>query len=571
MRRVTVLATALLAACGGEPDQAADLVLRGGHVVTVDSAQPEAEAIAVLGDRIMMVGSDADVSAHIGRDTRVIELDGRLAIPGFIEGHGHFLGVGNARLNLDLTTARAWADIVALVEVAASGAEPGAWILGRGWHQEKWDSVPAGAVEGVPTHHSLSAVSPDNPVLLTHASGHAAFANARAMALAGIDRTTPDPAGGTIVRDANGDATGLLREDADALVTAAHSRSEMDRTREEREAHFRRVVELASQEALSKGVTTFHDAGSSFSTIDRLRRLAEAGDLPIRLYVMVRVPNDELEARLADYRMIGAGDHHLTVRSIKRQVDGALGSHGAWLLEPYSDMPQSTGLVQQPVEVIERTAALAIEHGFQLNTHAIGDRGNREVLDIYERVFSAHPDVEDPRWRIEHAQHIHPTDIPRFAELGVIASMQGVHATSDRPWVPTRLGSERTNNGAYRWQDLWQSGAAVTNGTDAPVEDVDPIASFWATIARELPDGTVFDPDQRLTREQALRAYTLNNAYAAFEESLKGSLTAGKLADIVVLDTDIMTAPEAEVRGASVDYTVVGGRVLYERTAGDDG
>jgi predicted amidohydrolase YtcJ len=285
--------------------------------------------------------------------------------------------------------------------------------------------------------------------------------------------------------------------------------------------------------------------------------------------VMVRgETNEVMAARLPEYRIIGAGSNHLTVRSIKRQIDGALGSHGAWLLEPYTDLQSTTGLVLEPVEEIERTAEIAIEHGFQLNTHAIGDRANREVLDIYERTFAAHPDVEDPRWRIEHAQHLHPADIPRFAELGVIASMQGVHGTSDAPWVPKRLGDERAHNGAYRWQDLWRSGAVVTNGTDAPVEDVDPIASFWASITRRLPDGGRFDPGQRLTRQQALQSYTLNNAYAAFEEDLKGSITPGKLADIVVLSRDIMSVPEAEVRDAEVEITILGGQVVYQADGG---
>ena len=569
MRRWTVLAMALLIGCAETPEQAADLVLRGGHVVTVDSARPEAEAIAVLGHRIMLVGTDEEVGAHVGPETRVIDLDGRLVVPGFIEGHGHFMGVGNAQLDLDLTTARTWEEIVAMVEDAAAEAAAGEWIVGRGWHQEKWDEVPEGVVEGVPTHHTLSAVSPDNPVALTHASGHATFVNARAMALAGIDRDYRPPEGGQVVRDAGGEPTGLLRENAQAPVNEARARSEEGLTEAEREDRFRRVVSLAAEELLSKGVTTFHDAGAPFGTIDGYRRLAEAGELPVRLYVMVREPNAELEARLPDYWMIGVADHHLTVRSIKKQIDGALGSHGAWMLEPYADMPSSTGLVLEPVREIEHAAELAMEHGFQLNVHAIGDRANREVLDIYERTYAEYPDVEDPRWRIEHAQHVHPSDIDRFAELGVIAAVQGIHATSDRPWVPTRLGQERTEEGAYRWQDLWESGAVVANGTDAPVEDVDPIPSFWATIARELPDGTVFDPDQRLSRAQALRSYTLNNAYAAFEEGIKGSLTPGKLADIVVLSTDIMTVPVDEVRDAEVDYTIVGGRVLYERGTDD--
>jgi predicted amidohydrolase YtcJ len=422
-------------------------------------------------------------------------------------------------------------------------------------------------VEGVPTHHSLSEVSPRNPVLLVHASGHAAFANAIALRAGGIERAYRPPPGGEVVRDAAGEPTGLLRELAQRPVRAAHARALEGRTPEQQWAHFQRVAALAAQEALSKGVTTFHDAGASFATIDGLRRLAEAGELPIRLYVMVRgESNDAMAARLPEYRMIGAGNGHLTVRSIKRQIDGALGAHGAWLLEPYDDL-ESTGLVLESVEEITRTAEIAVEHGFQLNTHAIGDRANREVLDIYERIFTTAPDRSDLRWRIEHAQHVHPEDVPRFAELGVIASMQGIHATSDAPWVPRRLGPDRAAATSYRWQDLWQTGALVTNGTDAPVEDVDPVQSFWASISRQLPDGSRFDPDQRMTREQALRSYTLNNAIAGFEEDVKGSITPGKLADLVVLSRDIMTVPEDEVRAARALYTIVGGRVVHEAPA----
>ncbi|MFW5947623.1 MAG: amidohydrolase, partial [Gemmatimonadota bacterium] len=441
MKRATIVAAllAVLAACADEaPRQVADLVLRGGRVVTVDSTRPEAEAVAVLGDRIMAVGSDAAIGDHVGDETRVIDLDGRLVVPGFIEGHGHFMGVGEAQLTLDLTGVGSWDEIVAMVEAAAAEAEPGEWVRGRGWHQERYE-VPEDAVDRVMTHQRLSAVSPENPVVLTHASGHAALVNARAMALAGIDRDYRPPPGGEVVRDAAGEPTGLLRENAQDPVDAAYARSQEDRTGEEREAQFRRVVELAGREAVSKGVTTFHDAGVGFATLDGYRALAEAGELPVRLYVMVRAPNGELERRLPDYRWLDVG-HFLTVRSIKKQIDGALGSHGAWMLEPYADMSGSTGLVLEPVEEVERTAELAMEHGFQLNTHAIGDRGNREVLDIYQRAYDAHPEVADPRWRIEHAQHLHPADIPRFGELGVIAAMQGVHATSDAPWVPTRLG-----------------------------------------------------------------------------------------------------------------------------------
>ncbi len=550
---------------------AADLVLTNGRIVTVDSARPEAQALAVSGDRIVAVGSDAEIRRYVGPATQLLDLEGRLAIPGFIEGHGHYMSLGRARLILDLTTARTWEEIVAMVGEAARTAQSGEWIEGRGWHQEKWERTPEPSVEGNPVHHSLSAVSPDNPVYLTHASGHAAFANARAMQLAGITTSTPDPDGGEIVRDARGEATGLLRETAQGLIGSALANFEAQRTVQQREADARRMVELAGEESLAKGVTSFHDAGSSFATVDFLRRLADEGALPVRLYVMVRVgsqrneseTNAELDRLLPEYRTVGYANNFLTVRSIKRQIDGALGSHGAWLLEPYEDLPRSTGLVLEPVEDVEHTAQLAVRHGYQLNTHAIGDRANREVLDIYERTFRANPDQPDLRWRIEHAQHLHPDDIPRFAELGVIASMQGIHATSDGPWVPSKIGQQRAEEGAYVWRTLWESGAVVTNGTDVPVEDISPIESFHASVSRRLPDGSLFYPAQRMTREQALRSYTLNNAYAAFEQELKGSLTAGKLADIVVLSRDIMTVPEEEIPGTEVVYTIVGGQVKY--------
>ena len=567
--RLLSLLVTLLSALGASMSpavgQQADLVLRGGVVVTVDDANPEAQAIAVVGDRIAAVGSDAQIAAYIGGGTRVIDLDGRLAIPGFIEGHGHFMGIGGAKLILDLTKPESWEEIVQMVAAAVAEAEPGEWIEGRGWHQEKWNQVPDPVVEGLPVHDALSAASPDNPVVLRHASGHASFVNLKAMELAGITAATPDPDGGEIVRDLAGEPTGALRETAQGLVSRARAAAESRRTPEERIAERREMARLAFEDLLSKGVTSFHDAGSRFETIDFFKDLADRGEMPVRLYVMVRDSYDEMEEKLADYRMIGYADNHLTVRSIKQVIDGALGSHGAWLLEPYADLPRSTGLATNPPEQIERVARLAVRQGYQLNTHAIGDRANREVLDLYERTFRANPGETDLRWRIEHSQHLAPDDIPRFAELGVIASMQAIHGCSDAPWVIQRLGETRAAQGAYVWQDLLESGAVVTNGTDAPVEDVDPIPSFHCSVTREVRDGSTFFPANAMTREQALRAYTLSNAYAAFEEDLKGSLTPGKLADIVVLSTNIMTAPADEVAGAKVLYTIVGGEVLYER------
>jgi len=321
------------------------------------------------------------------------------------------------------------------------------------------------------------------------------------------------------------------------------------------------------RECLSKGVTTFQDAGSSLATVDLLKALANENKLGLRLWVMLREPNARLASNLSKYYMVGAGDQHLTVRAIKRQIDGALGSRGAWLLAPYSDLPAGTanisGMNTEDLGDIRKTAELAITNGFQLCVHAIGDRANREVLNIYEAAFKEHPDKKNLRWRIEHAQHIDPADIPRFELLGVIASMQGIHCTSDAPYVIARLGRKRAEEGAYVWQKLMKSGAVVSNGTDTPVEDVDPLASFYASVSRKLKDGSVFFPDQRMSRMEALLSYTVNNAYSAFEEDSKGSLKVGKLADITVLSKDILTIPEDEIPTAKVDYTIVGGKVMY--------
>ncbi|HXG39238.1 MAG TPA: amidohydrolase [Bacteroidota bacterium] len=543
----------------------ATLVLRNGKIITVDDRQPQAQAIAVRGDKILAVGSNAEIERYLGRATQVIDLQGKLAIPGFIEGHGHFTGIGAAKMNLDLMKVKSWDEIVAMVGEAAKKAKPGEWILGRGWHQEKWDKVPQPNVEGFPTHESLDKVSPNNPVLLTHASGHAGFANGKALELAGITSKTPDPPGGEILKDAKGNPTGLLRETAQGLVRRALAEAQSKLTPEERLAVARKEIELAAQECLSKGVTSFQDAGSSFATVDLLKTMVDEGKLGVRLWVMVRESVDRLEANLAKYRMVNYGDSRLTVRAIKRSIDGALGPRGAWLLEPYSDLPSSTGLNTTPVDEIKTVAQLALQHGYQLCVHAIGDRANRETLNIFEEAFKKSPDKKDLRWRVEHAQHLHPADIPRFGKLGVIASMQGIHCTSDAPYVTARLGAKRAEEGAYVWQKLMKTGALIVNGTDAPVEDVSPIECFYASVSRKLKDGSVFYPDQRMTREEALKSYTINAAYGAFEENIKGSLTPGKLADIVVLSKDIMTIPEDEIPSTEVLYTIVGGKVAYKK------
>ncbi|MHC4947419.1 MAG: amidohydrolase [Planctomycetota bacterium] len=552
------VATLLLTAAPTRGAEPADLILRNGRIATVDDDHREVRALAVAGDRILAVGSEERIDALRGESTTVIDLDGRLAIPGFIESHGHFISIGDAMMGLDLMAVRSWDEVIELVAAAARRSEPGEWILGRGWHQEKWDRPPPDSVEGFPVHDALSAVSPDNPVLLTHASGHASFANRRAMELAGVSASTPDVPGGEILRDDGGRPVGIFRERAQFLIARAVTPGGGD---------WRvRAVELATAECIAKGVTSFQDAGSSFDDVDVLLGLAERGELGIRLWVMIREPADALRARLGAYagrKRVGNG--FLTVGGIKRSIDGALGPRGAWLLEPYADSPESTGLATVTVENVTEAARLALEHRLQMCVHAIGDRANREVLDVYERIFAAHPERRDLRWRIEHAQHLHPRDIPRFAELGVIAAMQGVHCTSDGPWVHARLGAERARDGAYVWRSLMESGALICNGTDAPVEDVDPIACFHATVSRRVADGSVFYGDQRMNRMEALRSYTINAAYAAFEEDVKGSLTPGKLADIVVLSKDILRVPESEIREAKVDLTILGGRVVHER------
>jgi predicted amidohydrolase YtcJ len=543
--------------------QPADLVLTNGKVVTVETAQPEAQAIAVRGDRIVAVGTSDEMKQYVGPKTQVIDVQGQLVIPGFIEGHGHFTGVGRAELQLKLMTTKSWDEIVAMVEQAAKTAKPGEWIYGRGWHQEKWTSPPPNNVEGFPVHEALSKVSPNNPVVLTHASGHATFVNAKAMELSRITRNTEAPLGGDILKDEDGNPTGLLRERASSLVR--RGAGEPPDSPAEVEARDRRILELASQEVLRKGITSFQDAGSSFSDVDLMKTMVDEGKLGVRLWVMLRQPNERLAANLAKYKMIGYGNGFLTVRAIKHSIDGALGPRGAWLLQPYSDAPDSTGLNTTPVKTIEETAKLAIEHGYQLCVHAIGDRANRETLDIFERAFASRPGSRDLRWRVEHAQHISAADIPRFGKMGVIASMQGVHCTSDAPYVPARLGDKRSEEGAYVWQKLMKSGAVVSNGTDAPVEDVSPIASYYASVSRKLPDGSVFYPEQRMSRLEALESYTLSAAYAAFEEDVKGSLKPGKYADIVVLSQDIMTIPEDRIPSTDVVYTIVGGKVVYKK------
>ena len=546
---------------------AADVVIMGGKIATVDPNLGNVEALAINGYQITAVGSNEEISSLIGSETKIVELNGRFAMPGFIEGHGHYLSLGRSKQILDLNDVKNWNEIVSMVAVAVDKANPGDWIFGRGWHQEKWDSLPDAAVDGVPINDTLNEVSAENPVILGHASGHAAFWNDLALEIAGVTDDTPNPEGGAIVRTPDGKATGLMRETAQRLINQARREYDGRLTPEQEESLNRERAQLAADEALKYGVTSFHDAGASFETIDFFKQLEDEGKLDIRLYAMVRrISNEMMEKALPQYKMLPEGNDFLTVRSIKRQIDGALGAHGAWLLEPYEDLPETSGLVLEKIEDIERTAEIAVRHGFQVNTHAIGDRANQETLDIYERTWNRlDVDGKQLRWRIEHAQHIDPLDVPRFGELGVIASIQAVHGTSDGPWIPSRLGDERAEATSQPWRDLFNTNAIVTNGTDVPVERINPIASYYSSVSRTMNNGVKFYPKHVMTREEALQSYTINNAFAAFEEDIKGSLTPGKYADIVILSQDLLTVDEDKIPGITVDITIVGGKIKYIR------
>ncbi|MGD8780569.1 MAG: amidohydrolase [Ignavibacteria bacterium] len=543
----------------------ADLVLMNGKIITVDDNLTEAEAIAVKNDSIIQIGSNELVKNFIGRNTKVIKLHGKTAVPGFIESHAHFYELGISKIRLDLTTANNWDEIVYMVARAVAEAKPGEWIVGRGWHQDKFDPKPIPSVQGYPVHSILSKASPFNPVMLTHASGHAAFANAKAMELAGIDTSTPDPQGGKIVRDSLGNAIGVFEETAELLISSLFEEHQEQRTQKEINNEIIKAYKLAEKECFENGITSFHDAGSTFDNIDLLKKLYDNNELNIRLNVMLLEPNENLKRKISDYKLIGYDDNKLTVRSIKKYMDGALGSRGAWLIAPYDDLEDHFGQNITPINDIKETAEIAIENGFQLCTHAIGDKANRVTLNIYEEIFNTNPGKKDLRWRIEHSQHISNKDIPRFAKLGVIAAMQTVHCTSDAVFVEKRLGKKRAREGAYSWRKLIDSGAIICNGTDAPVEDVSPLASFYSAVTRKLEDGSTFYPEQKMNRIEALKSYTINGAYAEFAEELKGSLEIGKFADITVLSNDILTCSEEEILNTEILYTIVGGKIVYQK------
>jgi predicted amidohydrolase YtcJ len=549
---------------------AADLVLRNGVVATLDPAEPEAQAIAIRDGKIEGLGSNDAIARYIGKDTKILDLHGAFVTPGFIEGHGHLLDTGDSLMQLNVGTAPNWDAVVAMVKAAVAKARPGQWIIGSGWQQAKWNKVPEPNVDGLPLPASLDAVSPHNPVLLAHASGHAIYVNALALKLAGITAKTKDPVGGSIVHDSRGNPIGMLRDTAGDAVYRAYNRHLDSQPPAERETRREKALKLAVQNEISKGITTFVDMGEDFRTIDWVKQQVAKG-LPLRLYVNVDGESvASLDKHLADYRTIGFADDHFTVSGIGETVsDGALGTRSAWFLKPYSDAPGITGKNVHPMGELEQMAKIAARDGFQVSIHAIGDRANREVLDMYQRIFRADPAAHALRWRIEHAQHLNPADLPRFAKLGVIASMQSIHACSDAPMVVTRIGEKRASEGAYVWHSLIESGAMVLDGTDTPVEDTNPIPNFYCGVTREYAPGKFFFPAQAKTRMQELRSYTWNNAYAIFAEDKLGSLAPGKLADIVVFSGNLLTMPADQILRTRVLYTIIGGDIVYQREGAD--
>lgn len=558
-----ILFVVLISCSGKKP---ADLVITGGTIYTLDDAQPIVEAVVVNADTIVFAGTAKAAEEWIGDNTNVIDLAGKTMIPGFIEGHGHFMGVGFNELDLDLSGVKNFDEIVERVRIAASKAKPGEWILGRGWHQDKWDSKPADMVKGYPSHAQLSAVSPDNPVFLSHASGHMSLANAKAMEIAGVNQLSKENLnkfsgeGGEIIRDANGNPTGLFNENAEDVIARFIPANDAER--------MGKAFDLATQTCLKNGITGFHDAGVGREVIDFYRIQYALGKLGVRMYVMVTGWDRDLVHEWMRKGPEIDPKSWLTIRSIKLNCDGALGSRGAWLLEPYTDRPDFYGMATLSMDTVLATSRKGLKAGFQVCSHAIGDRANREILDRYEMAMNENPDVKDTRFRIEHAQHLNPADIPRFAKLGVIPAMQAIHMSSDRPWAIDRLGEKRIKEGAYMWQSLLKSGAKIVNGTDAPVEPVNPIPSFYASVSRMTlkgePEGG-YEPEEKMTREQALRSYTLDAAYGAFEEKIKGSIEKGKLADFAILSKNIMTVPEKEILNTEVVTTIVGGKVVYEK------
>ena len=546
-------------------ENAADLILHSAYVYPVAGSPIENGAVAIAGGKIIAVGPTKEIlTAWKSEETELIDAKGNFLMPGFIEGHGHFSSLGMSLINVNLLHTQSWEEIIDSVEQRVKKAKPGEWIIGRGWHQEKWTSRPEKEAGGYPYHDQLSAISPQNPVILSHASGHSIMVNLQAMDLSGVSAEMPDPPGGHILRDASGHAIGVFEERAMDVIFNAYNEYESKLQPSEKNQLWQKAIRLAQDHCLQYGITSFQDAGSSFDEIHKYSQLADHDSLDLRLWAMLRHPYEELKGHLEGFPVLKKGDDMFTCRAIKSETDGALGSYGAWLLEPYDDKPGFTGQNTTLIQDVKGIAALCIQNQMQLCVHSIGDKGNQVTLDIFEEAFKSTNATNNLRWRVEHAQHLDPADISRFKELGVIASMQAIHCISDAPFVVKRIGEKRAKEGAYAWRSLLDSGAVIANGTDAPVESVDPLPCIYASVTRKRPDnGMEFFPEQKMTRTEALYSYTMANAYAAFEDDVKGSLEKGKWADMVLLSKNLSTCTDNEIPAAKVLMTIVGGEVKY--------
>ncbi len=558
-----------LIACSTKEHIPVDLIIHNASVYTVDVENPVAQAVAIANGRIVFVGRSDEALLMKNPDTKVIDAKKNFVIPGFIEGHGHFSALGFSLLNLNFLTAKSWDEIIDSVKAKVAKTEKGIWIEGRGWHQEKWTKAPSPSIQGYPSYESISAISPNNPIILFHASGHSLFANKKAMELAGISNDTPDPHGGRIVRNQNKEAIGVFEENAMDIIKKAHGTYKEGLNVNEQEALWQKAIGKAQDECINKGITSFQDAGSTFTELNRYETLAKNKRLNLRLWVMARHSYAEMKDEIYKYKRIGIGNDFYTCNAIKSEVDGALGAFGAWLLKPYSDKPNFHGQNTTDIYEVKKIGELAMANNMQFCVHSIGDRANRVVLDIFEGLAELHKDKLDLRWRIEHAQHLNPIDMPRFKKHNFIASIQAVHCTSDAPFVVKRLGEQRAKNGAYAWRSLLNNHVRIANGTDTPVEDVDPIKNFYASVTRKRADnGMVFFPEQRMTRAEAIKSYTLDNAYAAKEENIKGSIEKGKYADIVILSNNLLKCKEQDILKTKVLFTIVNGKILkkYHKT-----
>ena len=553
---LAVLAISLVLPTGNSRLEQADVVFINGNIYTVNERQPRAEAIAVKGGRIIFVGSNARVKPYQRSATRVVDLHGNTVVPGLTDSHYHLSGVGAREINLNLEGITSLDQFLAKVKERVDKARPGQWVTGRGWIETFW-KPPV-----FPTRWDLDKISPNNPVILTRADGHGAVVNSAALKLAGVTKDTPSPFGGEVMKDkSTGEPNGMLLDNAQGLVRR--------RIPAELEDEGEQAILLGVKRSIELGWCEIQNAGSNFGEVALLRRLYGDGKIKLRIYEAIRGPSADTQRLLREGASIGEFDNRFTYRHIKVTFDGALGSKGAALLDRYSDY-DTAGFLTYKEEDLLPMFIEALRKGIQVETHAIGDRANRVILDLYEKALNAVPPAErkirEPRWRVEHAQIVNPADIPRFARLGIIPSMQPSHAIGDLHFAPSRLGMKRLE-GAYAWQSFIKSGCKIAGGSDAPVERGEPMIEFYAAVARKDQrgfSGEGWHPEQAVTREQALKMFTIWAAYAAFEEKLKGSIEVGKLADLTVLSADIMKIAEPEILKTRCAMTVIGGEVVYQ-------